>query len=58
MTVTIPKKATKKQIKVVLEKMEKQMKKKGKGNVSRFFGISKSEVDGIKFQKKVRSEWG
>ena len=57
MTVTIPKKATKKQVKAVLEKMEKQMKKKGKGNVAKFFGISKSEVDGLEFQKKVRSEW-
>ncbi len=57
MTITISKKASKKQIKAVLEKMEKQMKKKGKGNVSQFFGISKSEVDGLEFQKKARSEW-
>jgi hypothetical protein len=57
MTITIPKKASKKEIKAVLEKMEKELKKKGKGNVAQFFGISKSEVDGLAFQKKVRSEW-
>lgn len=57
MTVIIPKKATKKQMKSVLEKMEREMKKKDKGNVAKFFGISKSEVDGLEFQKKVRSEW-
>lgn len=59
MTITIPKKATKKQIQDAMAKMEKEMKKKskGKGNVAKFFGICKSEVDGLEFQKKVRSEW-
>lgn len=59
MTITIPKKATKKQIQDAIARMEKAMKKKktGKGNVAKFFGICKSEVDGLEFQKKVRSEW-
>ncbi len=59
MTVTIPKKATKKEVKKALEKLEKELmkKNKGKGNVAKFFGICKSEVDGLEFQKKVRSEW-
>jgi hypothetical protein len=59
MTVIIPKKATKKQVQEAMAKIEKEMKKKnkGKGNVAKFFGICKSEVDGLEFQKKVRSEW-
>jgi molybdopterin synthase catalytic subunit len=58
MTITIPKKATKEQVQAALAKMEKSLKKrKKKGNVSKFFGICKSEVDGLEFQKKVRSEW-
>jgi hypothetical protein len=59
MTITIPKKATKKQVKEAIAKMEKEMRKKnkGKGNVAKFFGICKSKVDGLEFQKKVRSEW-
>lgn len=59
MTVTISKKATKKEMKKALEKLEKESMKKnnGKGNVAKFFGVSKSEVDGLEFQKKVRSEW-
>ncbi|MBX9785060.1 MAG: hypothetical protein K2X48_17365 [Chitinophagaceae bacterium] len=58
MTITMPKNPTKKQVREAMEKMQKSLKKKqGKGNVSKFFGISKSEVDGLEFQKKVRSEW-
>jgi hypothetical protein len=59
MTIIIPKNATKKQVKVALEKMAKHLarKKNKKGNIAHHFGSCKSEVDGLEFQKKVRSEW-
>ncbi len=59
MTIVLPKNATKKQVKAAIEKLEKNLaKKRGrKGNISHLFGACKSEVDGLAFQKKVRSEW-
>ncbi len=57
MTIELSKTATKKQIKAALEKLAKDLRKKGKGNISRHFGTCKSKVDGLEFQKKVRSEW-
>jgi hypothetical protein len=51
-----------------METKEKIRKNKTKGaskkivisnskSVSALFGINKKEVDGLKFQKKVRNEW-
>ena len=59
MTIEISKKATKAQVKKALEKFEteRQKNKSGKGNVAHLFGINAKETDGLKFQKKVRSEW-
>jgi len=59
MTIELPKNATKKQVKNAIKKMEETLKKKrkGKGNIAHLFGTCKSEVDGLEFQKKVRSEW-
>jgi hypothetical protein len=59
MTIVLPKNATKKQVREAMDKVEKAMlKKKGrKGNIVRHFGSCKSRVDGLEFQKKVRSEW-
>ena len=42
------------------KKDKKQVRNKRrtkKGNVAHLFGINPKEVDGLKFQKKVRSEW-
>jgi hypothetical protein len=59
MHISIPKNATKKQVKAALEKMQRHiaLKKGKKGNIAHLFGSCKSEVDGLEFQKKVRSEW-
>ena len=57
MTIELPKNATKKQVKAALEKLERALRKERKGNISRHFGVCKSKVDGLEFQKKVRSEW-
>ena len=59
MTIVLPKNATKKQVKAALEKMQRHLaqKKSKKGNIASLFGSCKSEVDGLEFQKKVRSEW-
>jgi hypothetical protein len=58
MTIELPKNATKKQVKAAIEKLEKALRKQNrKGNISRHFGTCKSDVDGLEFQKKVRSEW-
>lgn len=59
MTIIMPKNPTKKQVKEALEKLQKNIarKKSRKGNISHLFGSCKSEVDGLEFQKKVRSEW-
>jgi hypothetical protein len=55
----MPKNATRKQVKAALEKMQKHIagKKNKKGNIAHLFGTCKSKVDGLEFQKKVRSEW-
>ena len=60
MTIVIPKKASKDEIKKKLEEFEKKRKKTSakKGNAAKFFGMNPSEVDGLAFQKKVRKEWG
>ncbi len=59
MTIVIPKKASKEEIKKKLEEFELKKKKSSskKGNASKFFGINPSEVDGLAFQIKVRKEW-
>jgi hypothetical protein len=55
----MPKNATKKQVKIALEKIQKHIAGKNgkKGNIAHLFGSCKSEVDGLEFQKKLRSEW-
>jgi hypothetical protein len=59
MTIIMPKNATKKQVKEAIEKLQKNIaaKKGKKGNAAHLFGSCKSEIDGLEFQKKVRSEW-
>lgn len=61
MTVLIPKNATNAEVKKAIAAFEKKRKRKkgrtGKGNVAKHFGVCKSEIDGLEFQKKVRSEW-
>ena len=61
MYVIISKNATPDQVKKALEKFQqKRMHRKsksGKGNIIKHFGSNPGEVDGLKFQKKVRSEW-
>jgi hypothetical protein len=61
MTIVIPKNASKEEIKKAIAGFEKKRKKKksvkGKGNISKLFGSNPSEIDGLKFQKKIRREW-
>lgn len=61
MYVIIPKNATPEEVKKVLKKFEQKRihrkSKSGKGNITKHFGSNPGEVDGLKFQKKVRSEW-
>lgn len=53
MAVNIIKKNTKKEV----EKLLKKAAKKRKGNLKKHFGVNPNEIDGLEFQKKVRSEW-
>ena len=61
MTIIIPKNATTEEVKKALIEFEKKRKakkdKNAQGNVTKHFGSNPNEVDGLKFQKKVRSEW-
>ncbi|MFC0774142.1 hypothetical protein [Terrimonas alba] len=58
MIIELPKNATKKQVEEAIKKLQANIKKKkGRGNISKHFGVCKSKVDGLEFQKKVRSEW-
>jgi hypothetical protein len=59
MTVVIPKKASKEQVREAIAALEKKKKAipQKKGNAAKFFGINPNEVDGLAFQKKVRREW-
>ena len=58
MTVIIKKNTKRKEIKEALKKIKKsQETAKGKGYIAHLFGSNPKEVDGIEFQKKVRSEW-
>ena len=59
MTITIPKKASKNQVKEAISKLVKKKKSspRKKGNAVKFFGLNPNEVDGMTFQKKVRKEW-
>lgn len=61
MKIIIPKNATRAEIRKALEDFEKKIKlkkaKAGKGNIAKHFGSNPSEVDGLRFQKKVRAEW-
>ncbi|NCU05051.1 MAG: hypothetical protein GXC73_13805 [Chitinophagaceae bacterium] len=59
MTITIPKKASKEQVKEAISKLGKKNKKVAprKGNAAKFFGANPNEADGMSFQKKVRKEW-
>jgi len=58
MIIKLGKNATPKEVEEALKKIQKQGKKGGKGNAAAFFGKNPAEVDGLKFQKKVRKEWG
>ncbi len=58
MVVILKKNANKRQIKKALKKIEHSKKSsKGKGNIAHLFGSNPNEVDGLKFQRKVRNEW-
>ena len=59
MTITIPKKASKEQVKEAISKLGKKKQKaaRKKGNAAQFFGSNPNEADGMSFQKKVRKEW-
>jgi hypothetical protein len=61
MYIIIPKNATKEEVKKALVKFNRMRKQKrtkgGKGNIAKHFGSNPAEVDGLKFQKKVRAEW-
>ncbi len=61
MTIIIPKNATKAEIKKAIAAFEKKRElkknKPRKGNIAKHFGSNPAEVDGLKFQKKVRAEW-
>lgn len=59
MTITIPKKASKSQVKEAISKLVKKKKSstRKKGNAAKFFGLNPNEADGMTFQKKVRKEW-
>jgi hypothetical protein len=55
MVIEIPKGTTENKIKTILK--SKGRKKTIKKNVASFFGKLPNIEDGLKFQKKVRSEW-
>lgn len=57
MTITIPKKASKEQVKQAISKLGKKKNTRKKGNAAKFFGLNPDEADGLTFQKKVRKEW-
>ena len=61
MTIVIPKNATKIEVKKAIAAFERKRKSKkgrtGKGNVAKLFGSNPAEVDGLEYQKKVRTEW-
>ena len=61
MYVIISKNATPDEVKKALEKFQKKRvlkkSKPGKGNIAKYFGSNPHEVDGLKFQKKLRAEW-
>jgi hypothetical protein len=61
MHINMPKNASVEEVKKALKKFEQKRKlrksKNGKGNIAKHFGSNPGEVDGLKFQKKVRSEW-
>ena len=61
MHIIIPKNASPEEVKKALEQFEKKRKsrksKSEKGSIAKHFGSNPNEVDGLKFQKKVRSEW-
>ncbi len=58
MTIIIKKDASKKEIQEALKKVTKGNKKKlTPGNLRKHFGKLKLGIDGLEFQKKVRSEW-
>ena len=53
MAVSNSKKVSKKQIK----KKSSVSARPKKGNLKRFFGVYRTKIDGLEFQKKVRTEW-
>jgi hypothetical protein len=53
MKVEIKKNASKKEV----EKVLKKLSEKKNGNLKKYFGLNKNNVDGLAFQKKVRAEW-
>lgn len=53
MVIEIKKGATPKEVKKALEKLPK----KNKGSLSKHFGTLKRGIDGLAYQKKIRSEW-
>ena len=55
MIIEIPKGASEKKVKSILQK--KSRKRNSKKTVASFFGKLPDIEDGLKFQKKVRSEW-
>ena len=55
MITEIPKGSSEKEVKNILEK--RVGKKRSLKNIDTFFGKLPNIEDGLKFQKKVRSEW-
>jgi hypothetical protein len=55
MIIEIPKGASEKKVKSILR--QKAAKKNSKKSLVSFFGKLPGIEDGLKFQKKVRSEW-
>ena len=51
--IEIPKKASKKKVKEILEKVESLKK----GKMAKHFGALKRGIDGLAYQKQVRDEW-
>lgn len=56
-TLTIPglKKYKGKKVEITLNELSE--KKESSENLEKYFGILKSSVDGLEFQKKLRAEW-
>ena len=57
MTIVLNKKASPKDIEAAKEKLLKRKSKAGKGDLPKFFGSLKRGLDGMEYQKKLRSEW-